>query len=307
MKPGFVFAWFALSWGLYLLCIIGGWAGQPYSFWNNPKTGSFLMLASIVFLGLPHGALDFHLRSLAFPRMRSMSSWAFVYLAWAAGALSIWFLSPSLGMILLLALTTWHWGSADIMPWHSKVNGSPAVLHSVLRGGWVMLSPLGWQAEQTQNLFQEWQIALDLVTYQHPLITLSLICVAGDLLLSLKSRSRVFLSGETLVLSFTAALLPPLVWIALYFTLFHSLRHFFRIRFYLAGQKPTRFHWLLPGLLLWLGSALLLLGLLFIAGITPWNHLIASVGIYLAFLFALTVPHAFHVRKLDYAESEARQ
>ena len=77
------------------------------------------LLASVAFIGLPHGAVD----HLAVPRARDKSPtrrWfarvGLLYLLVGGAYAGLWFLAPGLSVLLFIAMTWAHWGQGDLWP-----------------------------------------------------------------------------------------------------------------------------------------------------------------------------------------------
>ena len=180
-----------------------------------------LLLAPLVaILGLPHGALDLPMAEMLWPldgwrgKLRFMA----IYLCLVAGIVGLWTLAPAVALIAFLTYSALHFSddwsrAAAPLRWTGGVAsiGAPALLH---------------RAEVT-TLFGY------LVPEQGAVIAANAAAVAGTLALVVFIASMLFrpeardrAALEQAILWGIAALLPPLVYFAVYFCGLHSIRHF---------------------------------------------------------------------------------
>jgi Brp/Blh family beta-carotene 15,15'-monooxygenase len=109
------------------------------------------LVASVLFLGMPHGAVDY----VALPRARTgrvdvpgAAAVGGLYLVLGSSYLLLWFLAPVLAATIFILLTWFHWGQGDLYAL-KRLFGTDhvddrlgAVLTVVVRGGAPMLVPL---------------------------------------------------------------------------------------------------------------------------------------------------------------------
>lgn len=298
----------------------------------SPATQYVPLLASVVSLGLPHGAAD--LCTVAWLRRRPLRFWpglrlGLLYLAVAAPVVVLWWVAPLAALMFFIALTWFHWGQGDLFATvgllgarHLQTRGQRALAVAV-RGGAPMLVPLlAFPGVYLAG-------AADLVSLFDPAAAAWLntrggsvpLRVAGALygtlvLLHLALGARRAPAddpgwqtdlGETLLLIAFFALVPPVFAIGLYFCFWHSIRHIARL---LPWDPPARraLHRRRPGRALLryatvaaplTGAALLLLGGLYRLVPRSPDDVASAVALYLVLISALTLPHVCVVTWMD--------
>ncbi|WP_344796207.1 Brp/Blh family beta-carotene 15,15'-dioxygenase [Frondihabitans peucedani] len=275
---------------------------------------------SIVVFGLPHGALDHLVPARLRPGTRTWQSIAVIvitYLVVGGATAAIWALNPLCGFALFLLLTWFHWGQGDLYIDHFFGNAAPTRIGSgitvALRGALPMLVPLACHPASYANVIN--QTARSTGT-DHALVLGALtspgirIC-AGIVVLVLALASTFILHrshqplrrhiSEMIVLIAFFAVVPPVLAVGLYFTLWHSVRHILRLE--LTDQDSHRD--LQKGLLLrplarFLRQAwpitVIAIGLL--VGLAATLRTM-NLGTYLVLIAVLTSPHAAVVTWMD--------
>ncbi|MEF8883026.1 MAG: Brp/Blh family beta-carotene 15,15'-dioxygenase [Halapricum sp.] len=297
-----------------------------------PTTTQYgLLLATVLLLGLPHGALD----HLTLPRardspvtLRGIGVFSMAYLA-AAGAYGIaWLVVPAAAFVGFILLTWFHWGQGDRAhltlttdavhlknPWVNR-------LTLLVRGGLPMLVPLVAFPEQYRSVVMTVVGLFDpnggawlapifdpsarlTVGIGFGLLTLVTLLagyrIAGD------RRAWRIDAIETGLLWLFFATVPPVLAIGIYFAVWHSLRHLARLvaiddtaATSLArgstGSLLTRVS--MDALPMTIG-ALALFGGLALAVPNEPGSLSGVGGVYLVLLAVLTLPHAGVVTVLD--------
>ena len=284
---------------------------------------------SLVLFGLPHGAVDPFVLSRRAAGRVGVSA---VYLAVALGVLALWVLAPAACAVAFLVLTAFHWGTCDLHTLlafdgaHHLTTRAQRAATAVVRGGLPMLVPLvaaphayrrvvGWMADAlgtgsaslgpAEALFRtDMRVALGLAFAALALATLALGWRrAGET----GRRAWRLDAAETLGLAVFFALVEPLLAVGLYFCLWHAPRHLARLVAWsppaVARLDARRGVWAgvavraLPGTL---GALALLAALWLLVGSRV--SVGAAVGVYLALIAAVTVPHAAVVAWMDRAE-----
>jgi Brp/Blh family beta-carotene 15,15'-monooxygenase len=288
------------------------------------------LLASVALIGLPHGAVD----HFAVPRARGEEAsprWyarvGLLYLL-AGGAYAVlWFLAPGLSVVLFIAMTWAHWGQGDLWPLLSVAGvdhlRSRAQRFGTLlvRGGLPMLVPLWFFPGRYRavvdaivgrfgfpggalDLFFEPAVRFGVVG---GLAALSVVTVAAGYLRADERRDWAVDGGETALLWWFFAVVPPVFAIGVYFTVWHSLRHVGRLvatdpagRAALAAERPTAAF----GQFAREATPLTLLSLIVLAGLyaavpDPPADVGEFVGLYLVFIAVLTLPHVVVVALMD--------
>ena len=288
--------------------------------------------ASLVLLGLPHGAVDHLVPSRLAGRTvdgRSVLAVVLLYLVLSGLCLALWFVAPATAFIVFICVTIFHWGAGDL---HALLFFGPdgldrtslasRALLLLLRGGIPMLVPLlffpdayGSVAADAVALFGADAAALSWGF--SPTLRLSVGAALAALALAfpllatrdLVGHRRVLLpvALETLLLFAFFASVPPVLAVGLYFTLWHATRHIARLvlldRAGLGDLGAGR-----PGLALarfardaapLTGLALAMLVGLYFAVPGSTEDPGSLLALYLVLVSALTLPHASLVAYMD--------
>ncbi len=228
------------------------------------------LVASILVLGLPHGAAD-HIVLL---RQRGLPfSWFAVarvivpYVALAIAYLALWLAAAELAFLLFIVLTWVHWGQGDVHSLnaftgatHLRTRAS-RILALVVRGGLPMLVPLlffpdvytdvaGWVINTIEP---DGSIAWITDATFRSTIGFGFLALSAYYFLTSFPRERMSPAGpgarvswnrdltEFLVLALFFATVHPLLAIGLYFCLWHSARHILRVvSTHYGGNHPAQ-------------------------------------------------------------------
>ncbi|ARS91803.1 beta-carotene 15,15'-monooxygenase [Natrarchaeobaculum aegyptiacum] len=290
------------------------------------------LAVSVVFLGLPHGAVD----HLVLPRARgeratrrSIARLCVAYIALAAVYALLWLLAPVVAFVGFIALTIFHWGQGDVYALvdllgadHLETRAQRALALCV-RGGIPMLVPLAAFPEQyafvasaVVGLFDP-AAAAALEPAFTPTARRWIIVGVGALVVGSlgwgllragPSRSWLLDAGETVGLVAFFAVVPPVLAVGLYFACWHSIRHVLRTLLVddVAAAALER-HDGLPAATrrfardaapMTAGALVVLGGLALTVPQTPATPT-DLLGVYLVCLAVLTLPHAAVVSLLD--------
>ena len=289
------------------------------------------LVASLVVFGLPHGAVDPFVLSRT-PAGRIAVSAG--YLAVVGAALAVWAWVPVASALAFLVLTWVHWGLGDL---HTMIAFDGAIhlrtraqrmATVVVRGGLPMLVPLvaspdvyrrvvGWMAGAlgtggaglgaAEVLFRP-DVRLALGAF-FGVFAVGTLAVGRRRAGPTGRRAWRLDAAETAGLAAFFALVEPLLAVGLYFCLWHAPRHIAR----LVSWSPAAVDRIARGDGRGAGAgfalraapgtvgALALVGLLW-ALVGQHATLGAAVGLYLAVVASLTVPHAAVVSWMDRAE-----
>ena len=225
------------------LLYFAGLLPLPETWWILP------WIVSLIFVGLPHGALD-HEVILRLWKPQPPPKWALVvvivgYLLLAAAVLLGWLLAP-LSVFLCFILLTWiHWGLGDLWwSWQRDPAYFTSRFHRIIfalwRGSLPMFLPLVVDPQLYRQVAESiCQLFSNSATHLNWMEATSLreIVLGGVLLLGLSEawfasrRSGTYLinlsEGATLFSAFVV--LPPLLSVGLYFVFWHRLRHVLRL------------------------------------------------------------------------------
>jgi Brp/Blh family beta-carotene 15,15'-monooxygenase len=297
----------------------------------HPAARYVPLLASVLVLGLPHGAVDHLTLARArgdAPTPRSLGAVGALYLL-LGGAYAVgWFLAPLPAFLGFLALTWVHWGQGDVYPLVACFDrthlddAAGRALTVAVRGGLPMLVPLLGSPERYRavaarvvGLFDA--AAADALGWlTRPDLRLALGVAFGCLtvLTLLRGYRRAGPTaslrvdvGETVLLWAYFLVAPPVVAVGLYFTLWHSLRHVGRLavvdprsRESLAGGDPrASLRRVARDAAPLTAVSLLLLAGLAVAVPRGAAGVADLVAVYLVLLAVLTAPHVVVVTALD--------
>lgn len=255
-----------------------------------------IMLALVAIIGLPHGAYDMAVGRELWSARAPRTWWLWFggsYLVLAALALGLWMVAPWVGLLALLVGGAAHWGADDLE--NPPAEAGARLLLALSRGAVPVALPLLFHPAAVADIFAV-LVGGDSVsasaTRSAGLIAAAF--AAPGLIWSIvRARSaRARAAVEVLVLIALFAAVEPLLAFAIYFCLWHSVRH--------SMESASRIHRtdmrralgrymsrvIVPTLLTW------------VLAIPAWlvlsQEATAESGVWrLVFigLFALTVPH----------------
>jgi Brp/Blh family beta-carotene 15,15'-monooxygenase len=185
----------------------------------SPSATLAVLVAGVILLGLPHGALDPRVARKAFAGKRGYST-AFFYVAYLALVLGYWVLwnrLPTLGLSSFLLIAAFHFGS----DWEGRGNYFTRCAYGCAI---VTLPSLRFPTE-VASIYAMLGTghALGLVALSKVLAPLAVgIALIGAVLHFQQHRNDFF---EFLAITAGAMLLHPLVFFTCYFTLLHSPKH----------------------------------------------------------------------------------
>ena len=306
-----------VAWGSVGLSVaLSPWiADAPPVLWLVPWA------ASVLVLGLPHGALDplvpFRMRGEPL-RPGRVAAFCAGYLAIAVGVVGLWRAAPVAAAVGFVALTWAHWGQGDVfalraLGWDRHLaSRAHLAAAGVVRGALPMLVPLAAQPKEYAtvlgDLVRLFDPALAAVTAEAVASTAG-VAQAGAVVLfggyavwtavaaarGGAWRSAALDMGEVAALAGFFALLPPLWSVGLYFCTWHALRHLARLEPVVAPRRPARLALLAAPATL--GALALFAGLGWLLAARPASGDVLAV--YLVGIAAVTVPHVAVVAWMD--------
>jgi Brp/Blh family beta-carotene 15,15'-monooxygenase len=312
-----------LPWIPVGLCTLAFAAGL-----DVPAEWRYLPLAaSVIVLGLPHGAVDW----AALPRAvtgRLDPRWILVvlaiYLVVGGAYAAAWFLLPVASAAAFVALTWFHWGQGELHPLVAVLgvdylDSRPRRALTVLvRGGLPMLVPLlafpgryrevvaafaaPFGGELGWPVTPEVRLALGAGFAGLTLATLGVGYLAAE-----DRRAWAVDAGEVGLLWAFFLTVPPVFAVGVYFSAWHALRHVARVatlddtaaaalargRFGPAVRRFAR-EAALPTL-----GGLAVCGTLWVAAPDPAATLAGIAAVYLVAIAVMTLPHVVVVTWLD--------
>ncbi|NNF56928.1 MAG: beta-carotene 15,15'-dioxygenase, Brp/Blh family [Rhodothermaceae bacterium] len=307
----------AIAWGGVALSLLAApWIQRaPSVVWLGP------WLASIVVLGLPHGAVDpwvpFRMRGQSLTAGR-LTVFCTLYLAVASLVMGLWWLAPVAAAIGFILLTWAHWGQGDVfvlraLGWDGHLGSRVHLaLAGVVRGALPMLVPLAAQPEAYAEVLRglvalfepdQAQVVAAAASGAAGRVTVGLaLLIGGYAVWSARSaqqrgawRTFGLDLGETAALLVFFAVLPPLWSVGIYFCLWHALRHLARLEPAVAAGRPLRLGAMAVPATVGALALFVLLGWMLVRepGTSAW------LAVYLVGIAALTVPHVLVVTWMD--------
>ena len=249
---------------------------------------NLIALLAVVFIGLPHGAMDgalaIHLGWMNKPLKAAMFLLGYVGLA--AVVVGLWVFAPAIGFLTFLAISLFHFGRGDIVP-RSKEH---QIAEVVMRGGLVLAGISLFHRSEVDGIFE-------ILVGSNTLLVWAFLQVIGALTILLipvvimskpsDERGSTMLEVTGLIVLF--ALAPPLLGFAIYFCCIHSVRHFTHMGTMLKStihQFQITRTTVLFSLMTWAVGLLILAYQSTSVGIEPALIQVIFIG-----LAALTVPH----------------
>ena len=307
----------AVSWGgVGLSLVLAPWIREaPPAWWLAPWA------ASVVVLGLPHGALDpfvpFRLLGVDL-RAGPLAAFCAVYLGAAVLGVAVWAVAPVAAALGFVALTWAHWGQGDVfalraLGWDAHLaSRAHLTLAGVVRGALPMVVPLASQPlayadvlSGLSDLFAPGAgeglvagVQAAASPAQVGLVGLvAVYAVVGAASAHRRGAWHAFTAdlAEVGVLAAFFAWLPPLWSVGVYFSLWHALRHLARLEPIVSPRRPIRLALLAAPATL--GAVALFAGLGW--ALTGREAPAQWVEVYLVGIAAVTVPHVLVVAWMD--------
>ncbi len=283
----------------------------PYAWWLLP------WVLSLVFIGLPHGALD-HEVILRLWRPQPPPRWALGagiagYLFLAGIVMAGWLLAPLAVFLFFIFLTCAHWGLGDLWwSWQRDPAYFTSPFHRAIfalwRGSLPMFLPLVVApqlyrevAESMCRLFTDAPTDLrwiDAISFRVVVLGCVLFFGVCDALLANRRSGTSLLNASEGCLLFAAFIsLPPLPAVGFYFVFWHGWRHVLRLM-RMERLSFSEFEWRSAPTTL---AALIMLA--FLGWVILRHHADPKfLAVYLALIATLTVPHSAVVMWMDRRE-----
>lgn len=291
------------------------------------------LLVGMVFVGLPHGALD-HLVPARLGagwgrRPASMALYLASYAGLVGAYLALWTVAPVAAFVGFLVATVLHWGQGDVDFLERflgrrrlSIVGHAGAL--VLRGALPVAVPVIAQHEVAAGLLAAAAMAtggavdgsIDLTATPVRWGLGCLLAVSiGIYAIGLRRAwatwaGRALDVGEVVLLTILFTFVPAYLAIGTYFLAWHSLRHLARLLLLRHADARSIVSGDVRGPVLRLGRDLVpitVLALIGLAALTAWSGsrietLEGFVALYLVWISALTMPHLALVAWMDVAQ-----
>jgi Brp/Blh family beta-carotene 15,15'-monooxygenase len=312
--------------GLVVLSALSALAGVSPA----PALRYLPLAASVVVLGLPHGAVDYLVPARLGDRSltESMAVVGVAYLVLGGAYAALWLVAPLPAALFFVAVTWFHWGQGDVHALVAFVDAEHLrsrplrVATLFVRGGLPMFVPLLAFPGRYREVVGTWVELFGAEFAAAWLFAPGTRLVGGTVFLAatvatLAAGYRVaggtrgwrVDAGETALLWVVFLTVPPLVAVGVYFCVWHSLRHVLRVASVDDGARTVA-----GGLRRFARDAApltaLALGFLAVFGaLVPVSSSAPDelAGLYLVFVAVLTLPHVAVVTWMDRREGVWRR
>ena len=245
-------------------------------------------LLAVVFIGLPHGAMDgalaIHLGWMNRPI--KAATFLLAYVGLAALVVGMWLIVPTVGFLIFLSISMFHFGRGDIVP-RAKEHQLTEVL---MRGGLVLAGISLFHRSEVDSIFEVLIGSNTEIVWLFLQAAGVLTIVLIPYVILLKShQDRASASVEVIGLLVLFAITPPLLGFAIYFCGVHSVRHFKHMGTMLNStlqQFQITRTTVIFSLMTWAFGLLVLANQSASIGLEPALLQVIFIG-----LAALTVPH----------------
>ncbi len=255
---------------------------------SNLDTLNTLALLAVVFIGLPHGAMDGAL-AVHFGWMKRplfASTFLITYVGLAAVVVFLWSINPVVSFVAFLAISVYHFGRGD----STSTQTGREVVESLARGGLVIGGISHFHPAEADAVFSALvgSTTTGVWLFLDAVVALTAVCLVESMLFKQRGeRSRFLIEMSFLTVVFIT--LPPLAGFAVYFCLVHSMRHFSAMRGVLQATVSTlriTQTTVVFSLLTWAFGLLVFAQRTASVGVEPALLQVVFIG-----LAALTVPH----------------
>jgi beta-carotene 15,15'-dioxygenase len=193
-----------------------------------------ILLASIVLVGVPHGALDFLVaEQVKLNQNQAFSTFSFIVkYVFQLSLIAITWYFPVLAMVIFFLGSVFHFGETDLatLGFNKSVPKFVYFLHGTLILSIVILRPLSDLTHALPLLKSSPEIVQSYiaktVNLRYYVIGIFSVSIVALLSFVVKYQVQSFKNGKFLLylaLLFIVSYLPPLMGLALYFVLWHSL------------------------------------------------------------------------------------
>lgn len=264
----------------------------------SAAAGPIVLLLLSGTIGVFHGALDGSILLRQFQPVARALGWGLAYLL-VVVLLGVGLLPyPELTLLLLLALSVWHFGEIYERPlpalrWAALATrlvagGAPVMVPALTSANQLSSLSPAWASPHQPWLMQAWTV----------MAWVWLALLAGYTLWCVVAHVRVprWLLGELVLVVTLNLLLTPAMAFAIYFGLYHALGHVWRVLRAVTSLDAAAFRTVTAILVLTVALAAELLGLMLSSvqiklAAAPDSYLPLLVHWLIVGLTALTVPH----------------
>lgn len=196
-------------------------------------TLNLLALLGVVFIGLPHGAMDgalaMHFGWTSRPAITGL--FLLSYVGMSGAVVLVWSFAPAVTFVAFLAISIYHFGRGDA----SSLAAGRTTVESLARGGLVIGGISQMHRSEVDGIFQT-LVGNDtsgVWLFLNGVVAITIGCAMESMLFK-NHRERLAFAVELGVLFLLFLAVPPLVGFALYFCFVHSVRHVSSVREFMA-------------------------------------------------------------------------
>lgn len=230
-------------------------------------------------IGLFHGALD-HLTQKINPNKKEYIYFIGNYLLKSALIGLVWYIIPTLALLIFIMYSAWHFGQADYKEWNLK-HGLQSLLWglvSLLIILFFHFKELNLILVQIPNFPADNSISR---ISQNQLYAIQSIIVTSGFILAILNKSKLMML--TLIYLLLSAMLPLLISFGIYFVGQHSMHGWKHLK---QGLNKKSSNLILKALPFSLGGLMIILFFVLFAGV---NYL----GVFFIILSCLSMPHVW--------------
>ena len=254
-------------------------------------------------IGIPHGAAD----NLTMVHSLNWQGWvrlAVTYLSIAGAAAFLIIAVPTIGFVLVLAMTVWHFGTGDVeatqeLQGRAPIAGKFRVLYALALGSAPVLLPLTSPAALSTVVSLEPRLAA-IYSSQVTTVTRAIVLtlIVGTVV-ALIDRGDLRGAFELFTLAILGLVVSPLIAFAVYFGFWHAARHTARLALVTSGTVSIRSlaDVTKVGIPSLVGFVAILTGLRIFFGSEAFTGTVLWIA--LALVWGLTVPHMWFVTRFD--------
>lgn len=262
---------------------------------------------SALFFGLPHGAADHVVWASIRQENGRFGPVIARYLLVMIGYAAVWWLLPWLAVIIFLAITTWHWGSADASRSFERAGARPLstswIIASLSRGIVPMVAPLAFHADVVLAIVADWssELTVNQLTVWVPesgfIVAIIVLSQIIWMIIMKRAGASMKVEGlETAIITLLLIAVHPLISVGIYFTFWHAWYHDRRLVAWYANaengiqSRSKRRDQVII-------MIVTLLGMTALVGIMPPDQ--STLSVYLIAISILTMPHMMVVWLMD--------
>jgi lycopene beta-cyclase len=250
----------------------------PYQNSNIQTVLNLLLIAGLIAVGIPHGAVD-HLLDAGHWQRSRLPRFIMQYIATGALMAGVWYVFPTTALVLFLVYSAWHFGQADGALWRA------GKFESFGWGASLLLFILTTHVPETNPILE----AMGTISLPFELPWWSLL--PWTIWFAYHRNASATLTTVWLMLSST---IPLLFAFGLYFIGQHSLTGWMHIKSHLRMSSKSIWLQALP----FHAGAWILLSFFIYAFPFHSNDALSNTGIVFIFLACISLPHVIAMQEV---------